>query len=191
MDTHAVDSCVRGFHVYSDRWTPALGEVLVCEIEHENDSDPYAVAVKKGSEVVGHVPRKISAACHLFLDFGGSLCCIITDAHRRYSSDLLQGGLEIPCKLVFESAKSSNLLPKVRRLVSTCPPIELKLPKKAPKRSLQEADVSPVKKMREQSDIIDLDAVSTSYHHQQETVPWLKCERQLLKTSDKEMILKG
>ena len=133
MDTHAVDSCVRGFQVYSDRWTPALGEILVCEIEDGNASDSYAVAIKKGSEIIGHVPRKIPAACHLFLGFGGSLSCSITDAHHRYSSDLPQGGLEIPCKLVFESTMSSNLVSKVRRLVSTCPPIELKLAKKGTK----------------------------------------------------------
>ena len=71
MDTHAVDSCVRGFQVYSDRWTPALGEILVCEIEDGNASNSYTVAIKKGSEIIGHVPRKISAACHLFLGFGG------------------------------------------------------------------------------------------------------------------------
>ena len=192
MDTHAVDSCVRGFQVYSDRWTPALGEILVCEIEDGNASDSYAVSIKKGSEIIGHVPRKISAACHLFLGFGGSLSCIITDAHRRYSSDLPQGGLEIPCKLVFESTMSSNLVPKVRRLVSTCPPIELKLAKKAPKRSIKETvpGIPPDKKIRVDDDVIDLDSISTNDNHQ-EGVPWLKCERQLLKTTDKDMILKG
>jgi len=83
---HVVDSCVRGFHVYYDRWTPALGEVLMCEVEDGNTSDTYAVAIKKGSEIIGHVPRKISAACTLFLELGGSLSCIITDTHRRYSA---------------------------------------------------------------------------------------------------------
>jgi len=78
----------------------------------------------------------------------------------------------------------------VQKLVLKCPPIELKLAKKAPKRSLQEADVTPVKKMRVQNDVIDLDAVSTSYHHQEEVL-WLKCEHQLLKTTDKKMILKS
>ena len=80
MDTHAVDSCVRGFHVYNDRWTPVLGEVLMCEVEDGNTSDTYAVAIKKGGEINGHVPRTIvSAACNLFLELGGSLRCIITD----------------------------------------------------------------------------------------------------------------
>ena len=71
MATHEVNSCVRGFHVYSDIWTPFVGETLVCEQESGNPNDPYAVAIKKGSEVVGHVPRKSSAACSLFLLLGG------------------------------------------------------------------------------------------------------------------------
>ena len=63
MDTHVVTSSVRGFHVYADVWTPSVGEILICERESGNPSDLYAVAIKKGSEVVGHVPRKMSAAC--------------------------------------------------------------------------------------------------------------------------------
>ena len=42
--------------------------------EEGNDKDRYTVAVtKSGSGVVGHVPRKISAACALFLQKGGSI----------------------------------------------------------------------------------------------------------------------
>ena len=104
MDTHAVDFCVRGFHVYNDRWTPVLGEVLMCEVENGNTSNTYAVAIKKGGEIIGHVPRTISTACNLFLELGGSLRCIITDTLHRYS-DLPQGGLQIPCKLVLRALK--------------------------------------------------------------------------------------
>ena len=161
MDTHAVDSCVHGFHVYYYRWTPTLGEVLMCKVEDRNISDIYTVAIKKGDKVIGHVPRKISAACNLFLELGGSLCCIITETHRQYSADLPQGGLEIPCKLVFESTKKSNLVPKVRRLVAVCPPIELKLKeKRAPKRSVKVADTST--KKRRVEDDVDIDVLSVS-----------------------------
>ena len=62
------ESCVRGFHVYKDVWAPVTGEVLLCEMEGKNLFDPYAVAIKEGSEVIVHVPRKISAACFLFLE---------------------------------------------------------------------------------------------------------------------------
>ena len=78
-----------------------------------------AVAVKKqisGEEkIVGHVPRKISAICSLFIRRGGVIRCIIS-GRRRYSSDLPQGGLEIPCILVFttikpdEGRKAKNLI---------------------------------------------------------------------------------
>ena len=55
----SVDSCVRGFHVYQDIWTPVMGEILVCRRETTNVEDRYAAAVYKSEEVVGHVPHKI------------------------------------------------------------------------------------------------------------------------------------
>ena len=38
-----------------------------CVRERTNTENPYAVAVIRRSAVVGHVPRKMSAACALFL----------------------------------------------------------------------------------------------------------------------------
>ena len=58
-----VESCVRGLHVYKDTWTPSVGEELPCKRETGSDKDRYAVAVMRGDTIVGHVPRKISAAC--------------------------------------------------------------------------------------------------------------------------------
>ena len=58
-----IDSCIRGYHAYGAIWTPAVGEHLSCERETANTEDPYAVAVMRRSTVVGHVPRKMSAAC--------------------------------------------------------------------------------------------------------------------------------
>lgn len=55
-------SCVRGHHIYKDIWSPVLGEELECTRESDNSSDPYAVAVKKASAIVGHIPKRISAA---------------------------------------------------------------------------------------------------------------------------------
>ena len=40
-----------------------MGEVLVCHREGHNFHDPFAVAVHKGTTVVGHVPHCISAMC--------------------------------------------------------------------------------------------------------------------------------
>ena len=82
---------------------PTTSQVLSCKGEDGNIMDSYVVAIMKGSEIIGHIPRKMSAACYVFIRKGGILTCIITDSNHQYSSDLLQGGLQIPCKLVFES----------------------------------------------------------------------------------------
>ena len=65
-----------------------------------NDKDRYAVAVLKDGSIVGHLPKRISRVCSLFLLRGGSILCTVVGG-RRYSSDLVQGGLEIPCTLRF------------------------------------------------------------------------------------------
>ena len=98
METIEVASCVRGHHVYNRIRTPTLGEELQCVTEDSNDSDPYAVAVMKWDDIVGHVPWRISAACSLLLRRGGVIDCIMTGS-RRFSTDLPQGGLEVPCTL--------------------------------------------------------------------------------------------
>ena len=50
--------------MYKDVWGAAEGEVLPCAREG-NIQDPFAVAVKKSSTTVGHVPRKVSAICSM------------------------------------------------------------------------------------------------------------------------------
>ena len=79
-----------------------------------------------------------------------------------------------------------------------CPPIELNLVKKALKRSVKVAHTSEsVKKSRVEDDVIDIDTLSknNNVYVDQEGVrdgaPWLKCEHRLLKTTDRDMILKS
>ena len=48
----------------------------------------------------GHVPRKYSAICSLFIRCGGTIQCKVTGS-RQYSHDISQGGSEIPCILIF------------------------------------------------------------------------------------------
>ena len=79
----------------------------MCEREPFNHIDRYAVAVLKNDIVVGHLPKKFSRICSLFLARGGTISCIIT-GERRYSHDLIQGGLELPCKLLF-TGKSKEI----------------------------------------------------------------------------------
>ena len=59
--------------------------------------DRYAVTVLQDCITFGHLPRKISAACSLFLQRGGSIRCIVTGEHC-YSSNPPQG-LEVSCIL--------------------------------------------------------------------------------------------
>ena len=94
-----MESCVHRYHNYQSVWMPVLG-YLICLREPFNSVDRYAVCVKKDNDIIGHLPKKISRICSLFLSRGGSISCIVT-GRRRYSSDLSQGGLEIPCSLLF------------------------------------------------------------------------------------------
>ena len=80
----------------------------------------------KGSEIIGYFPRKISAACYLFIQKGGILTCIITGSNHQYSSDLRQGDLQIPCELVFAS-HDVELMAKVRKHLQPAPPIYVQL----------------------------------------------------------------
>ena len=97
LETIEVDSCVRGHHVYNHIWTPTLGEDLQCITEDSNDNDPYAVAIMKRDDIIGHVPQRMSGACSLFLCRGGVIDCIITGL-RHFSADLPQGGLYFKVK---------------------------------------------------------------------------------------------
>ena len=77
-----------------------------------------AVAVLKEETIIGHLPRKMSKVCSLFLRRGGSICCKVTGS-RRYSSDLPQGGFEISCSLLFKAnVKEITKLRKV--LAANC-----------------------------------------------------------------------
>jgi hypothetical protein len=84
-----------------------MGEILTYQEEPGDIHDLYAVAVKRPADdtTVGHNPRTMYTilyyitTCCLFLR-RGSINCEVTGS-RQYSSDLLQGGLEVPCSLTF------------------------------------------------------------------------------------------
>ena len=75
MPVFTLSSVVRGYHVYKDIWDANEGKILDCVRETTNHHDPYAVAVAKNGIAVGHVPRKISALCSLFIRRGGTISC--------------------------------------------------------------------------------------------------------------------
>ena len=111
-----IDSCVRGHHISKEFWTPELGEELSCQREEGNPNDVYAVAVKTAANiVVGHLPRKISATCSLFLSRSSTIACEVTGS-RRASADLPQGGLEVPCALKFVGEK--KYVDKIKKLLT-------------------------------------------------------------------------
>ena len=91
----------------------------ICKREVSNPKGPMSVAVIKliggESTVIDHVPRTISALCSLFIRRGGVLKCCV-DGSRRYSADLPQGGVEIPCKLIY-STRSAVDCEKLKKQV--------------------------------------------------------------------------
>ena len=118
MESCEFDSCIRGYHVYRSIWTPTNGEVLVCARETGNRHDPFSVKVIKSATIVGHLPKRISSTCSLFLRMGGSISCEVTGP-KQYSADLIQGGLEIPCRLMLSSS-TKELIEKAKKLLGLC-----------------------------------------------------------------------
>ena len=106
--------CIRGYHVYREIWEAQMGETLMCEREPHNAHDQYAVAVKKEGTVIGHLPRKLWRVCSLFMRRGGTMTCTVTGM-RRFSVDLPQGRLEVPCSLVFKARPK-----EIQKMASDC-----------------------------------------------------------------------
>lgn len=112
------DSCIRGYHQYQEIWTPILGEFLSSLRELGNRHDPFCVKViKEGIGTVGRVAKKISSTCTMFLQLGGIIACRVT-GNRRYSQDLIQGGMEIPCILVLKGKE--RIVDKAKKLLQFC-----------------------------------------------------------------------
>ena len=90
-----VQAMIRVYHKYKEIWDAKFGEQLECQRETGNPHDIFAVAVlKSGTGVVGHIPKKMSSICSLFLRCGGpggEIHCTVTGA-KRYSADLHNKG---------------------------------------------------------------------------------------------------
>ena len=100
-----INSKVRSYHVYQSIWPdPFVGEEVSCQQESGNGHDLQVVAMVKlidgNLHVVGHIPWTISSVCSIFIRRGGNIGCRITGS-LEYSSDLEQGGLQLPCELTF------------------------------------------------------------------------------------------
>lgn len=102
------ESVVRGHHIYKIVWSPVIGEELPLSPEDSNEHDDHAVAVLKGGDVIGHIPRSISRIAWFFLQRGGSITCRITGKRK------VGVGLEVPC--VYRFSGSIKNVAKLRRL---------------------------------------------------------------------------
>ena len=86
-----IPSCIHGYHVYGEIWTAVLDEQLFWTFANVKSvmlwTDSYAVAAKNDSRItVGHLPRKISRICSIFLMGGGTITATVTG--RRRSREL-------------------------------------------------------------------------------------------------------
>ena len=96
--TEEFTAAVRGFHFYKRIWAPSIGDELPCEHEANNAFDIFAIKVMDESVTVGHLPLEISRITKYIIARGATVTAIITsDQYRR--SPLVQGGLEVPCKI--------------------------------------------------------------------------------------------
>ena len=66
---------MRGYHVYKDVCDAVVGQGSPCKREDGNRVDPFTVAVVRGDTIIGHVLRKISSICSLYLHRDGSIVC--------------------------------------------------------------------------------------------------------------------
>ena len=169
--TFSWTSNIRGYHVYQEIWVASEGEVLSCMREVGNIQDPFAVAIKKSSTTVGHVPRKVSAVCSMFLRRGGSIMCQVIGM-RRYSRDLPQGGLEVPCILTFSG--ESKLVDKVELLL-----------KEITIETVKEHDKSNELKSKDNSESKSPDCKRSKPDY------WIVMDGMILTSIDKEAIVNG
>ena len=115
---------IRGFHVYKEVWKPILTERLNLSHERKNLHDRYAILAYEGlagrlaDSIIGHLPREIPRPPRFFLLRGGvAFAEVINTTHRR--SPPVQGGLEIPLKVVIEieaTAKNTLIIDKYKEL---------------------------------------------------------------------------
>ena len=97
--TSEFSSAVRGFHYFRNTWSPQESEVLECYHEFANAFDRFAIKTcKSNGQTVGHFPREIPRVTKFLLDRGAIILATLTTTDYR-RSPLVQGGLEIACKV--------------------------------------------------------------------------------------------
>ena len=109
--------CVCGCHIFKSFCDAPIGSVLSSKHEDDPQSlfyDKYAIALINSELVaVGHLPKFVSKLTHFFVKHAGKIRCEITGS-KRYSSDLEQGGLEIPAKIIFQNS-SKRIIDEMKK----------------------------------------------------------------------------
>lgn len=184
--TFSIQSMVRGYHVYQATWSAVIGEELNCIHEEGNVSDPFAVAVVRAGVTVGHVPRRISTICSVFLRRSGTGIKAVVTGPRRYSADLPQGGLEVPCTYTFTGA--TNFIAKAKIHLQVALSNKDPEPETSSKESLKEnlSDGRPPEKKRK----IVIDNGREGEDEECSEV-WVDSFGIRLKKADRESIIKG
>ena len=99
MQLYKYPSAVRGYHYYRNYWQPVVGEELNCTHERDNPFDLFAIAIKKSTrQTLGHLPMENSRVTEHLMDRGPRFTVALTSS-QYYALPLVQGGLEIPCKV--------------------------------------------------------------------------------------------
>ena len=121
-DRFIFESCIRGFHVYNSLWTSDdHNSTLKCRRESGNVFDPYAVAVVNSrGTTLGHVPCHVPAVFSMFLLRNDTDITCTVIGNQRYSADLPQGGLELPCHYTFSG--TCVKIQKVSKPLQEAPP---------------------------------------------------------------------
>ena len=92
-------AAVGGFHFFRSTWIPREEEIFICHYLENNVFDVYAIKpVTESNQIVGHLPREICRITKFLLDRGAKISLTFTPNNYR-RSPLVQGGLEIPCKV--------------------------------------------------------------------------------------------
>ena len=112
---------IRGYHYYRQPWNPQVSEVLQCVHDFGNVFDIFAIkTLNNKGEIVGHLLREISRVSKFLLDCGATIQATLTTANYR-RSPLVQGGLEIACKVTARMAgtvRNHVLLERYMKLVT-------------------------------------------------------------------------
>ena len=115
-------SAVRGYHFYRKSWQPTEGQTLDCLHEKDNPFDFFAIKVMEqdSGKTVGHLPMENSRATKFLLDRGARFISILTSTNYCVSP-LVQGGLEIPCRVEIHmplTVKNERLIDIYRNYVN-------------------------------------------------------------------------